>query len=325
MIKKKGNASSTIAIWILVIVVVGLGGGVTWYMLQPPAITTPTPTAVAASNAGDQGTLKLSAQSITDSPIAQIASTGYCWDIANPKALLESSSGKTLSATTGTPFGTAYRQHNYACTSFSSSLACDHGMDDKGDTCANGGCKMVDEGLNIRVNCENVTTSSGLFVEWKERGTAETTNSLTIPAGTSKSYNEFYLEVNVSDFIYPFKAMCFGSNVSSSHVADLTLAGFTKDNDVPDYLSGNADDYCYMLTSAVKLTEGAGKIFPNTFTVKADSTGFSANERLNVTIHDECEYVADDGSIQKDYFKRNTVNQNDCGSAAVTGTIDLIT
>ena len=206
----------------------------------------------------------------------------------------------------GTTFGTAFRGASYKCTAFDTTHFCEP----KTDT-------MVQEGLNLRSDCKNISAIHQLYFSFFERGTEETTNSLTIPAGSSKSYNKMYSEVNASNKAYPIKAMCMGSNATDSHVSNVLLSGWTKEIDIPDYLSGNGDDFCFFLPTTVTLNQGDGHEFVNTLTIESDSTGFAKHELLNVTIHDECEYVARDGSIKKDYFKRDTNDQKDCGAIPI--------
>lgn len=261
---------------------------------------------------GDLGSLKYSVRTVTEDTPTQFAGTGYCWDVKTPKQLIESATGKTLSATAGTSFSNAYRDSTYECTSFSSTTYCDHATD-----------KMVKEGLDLRSDCYNLSSGRYLDVVFYERGTEETTNSLTITAGTSKSYNKFYAENNGTDVNYPLKAVCVGSNVSDSQLSDLKISGWTRDNDEPEWLSSDADDYCFTKSEAIVFTEGMGKEFLETITFEMAS-GFASPELLNVTFHDECEYVSASGDIKKDYFARDTTAQLDCGTIPQTESITLV-
>ena len=305
--KKKASMFSNIMLVILVLAVLTIGGSVTnWYGLGP-AETAGT----GDPNAGDQGTLKYLTELTSEDTPVQFAGSGYCWDQSTPKELIGGRGATTLSATAGTTFSPAFRGKSYECTAFSTSQYCDH---------KDG--KMVDEGLQLKSDCQNITGTSEVFVSFSERDTEETTNSLTISAGTSKCYNKWYMEVNTSNKRWKQKAVCFGSNASDSNVADITVNGFTKDVE-PESLAGTADDFCFALADAVVLDEGDSNTF-GSICIEADADGFSTNEQLTVTLLDEGEYIHDDGDIKSDWFARGTDSEADVGGSNPTTTITLV-
>lgn len=296
MRNKKGTGGQTAILVIICLVVVGVGG---MYAYDRFFAKEEAPAATGGSTSGELGSLKYSVETITDATPSQFAGTGYCWDASAPKSLIESRNGKTLSTTAGTTFSPAYRGSTYECTSFDSSHFCDHQK-----------AVMTKEGLELRSSCKNISANSNVQLTLYENDVAETSNVLTAGAGQTVSYNKFMVQVNTSHMAYPLKAICFGSNNSATHIKDLKINGWKKDT-VPTSLTSTAD-YCYSLPTAEILNSWDQKIFSNSIVIEGDDTGMD-NDLINVTIADECEYVAEDGSVKKDFFKRDTSSEADCG------------
>lgn len=315
MQNKKASAWNTTMLTVLVIFVV-LGGSTVIYgftagwfdkeeVTQATGYTPP-------SQAGELASLKYSVETTAQDNPGQFAGTGYCWDITTPSELLESRSGKTLSATAGTTFAPTTRSNTYECTAFSSSHFCDHAS-----------AKMVDEGLNLRSKCRNITGTGEIKVTFYEDDSAESTNSLTLGAGATDTYNKFMVEVNHSGKAIPLKAVCFGTNASNSHLKSMDIKNWNKDT-VPDSLGSTADDYCFSLTEAVLLEDWGSHIFQDTIVFEADSTGTTTDELITITWFEECEYVTENGVVKKDYFKRETEAEADCGGSNPTDTMTLV-
>lgn len=298
--KKKAGMFNTLLLVILVIsVVFGVGHLTNWFGLTEE----PEPVAgtVVPSKVGEQGSLKYSVRTVTDNSPVQFAGTGYCWDTTTPKLLLESSTGKTLSSTAGTTFAPVSVGSSYECTAFSANHMCEHKSG-----------KMSGETMNLRSDCKNLTTPTELEVIFFEDGAKETTNSLTIGSGGSNSFGKVTIQLNITDKYFPLKAICFGTNDTVSQLKKITQKGATSD-DVPDYMSSTSDDWCWVLDTAMEFYEWDEKEL-GSILVEAKTGEDPTGETINMTFHDECEYVARDGSIKTDWFARDTDDKNDCGA-----------
>lgn len=303
MNKKAGAFNSIVLVIIALAVVGGVGYLTNWYGLVTPE-PEETPTTVTASQAGEQGTLKYSAEAISEDTPVQFAITGYCWDVANPSELLESRNGKTLSATAGTTFATAFRGNTYECTAFDATHTCDH---DSG--------KMVQEGLNLRSECKNVSSGAHISFSFFESGTKETgVASLTLGSQASKSYGKWAMEINTSKLYFPIGAVCLGTNVTDTHVDSVSINGWSSAEE-PATLSSRADDYCFTPPAGTSMLAPFGYTeFNNAIKFDADSTGTGTNHELwTVVLIPKCEYVAQDGSIKTGYY-HDDPDETLCGS-----------
>lgn len=296
-------------VFALLVIVGGTAGYMTnWWGLVPDETAPTGGNYVPPDKTGDLGSLKYAVRTISDATPAQYAGTGYCWDVAAPTQLLESSSGKTLSSTAGTSFANAYRGHTYVCDSWASTHFCNPAQG-----------AMGNEGLNLRSDCYNLTSSTEVKMTLYENDVAETaaSESLTVQAGNYKYFNKFMLEVNKSYRAIPVKAICFKSNVSSTHVQKIEVANWNRD-EAP---SGAYSD-CYSLATA-KIIDNS-YIFPDAIKVYSDSTGFAAHELITWTLMDEGNYVGTDGAVYADYFERKTASRGDVGMTNPSGTFKLV-
>lgn len=308
---KKAKGGVAIAIWLMAIIVLSLGGFMLYDRLAPKkaaGIEDETPT----GKEGDLGTLKYSVKTISDTNPAQFAGTGYCWDQAKPNQLIESLNGKTLSASAGTTFSPAYRDHAYECTSFSTSHICDH---------ASG--TMTAEGLQLRSECYNITsTPSEVTFSFFEQGTLETTNSLDIGADATKTYNKWALEVGAAYKYLKIGAVCLGTNVSNSHIDNVIIDGWTKTT-VPSASSSTIDDYCFTPPSPITLKPYSYMEFTNSIQFDGDSTGTASEEEKWIfAVMPLCEYVSVDGTIKEGFHKDNT-DQSLCDADDINANITL--
>lgn len=306
MHKKGGNTYLYFLFTGMFLVLLFLAGYMTnWFGMGEPTGVSPDYTPI--DKTGDLGSLKYSLRTISNPSAIQFAGTGYCWDITDPDVLLESSSGKTTSATAGTSFSNTFRGSTYECTGFSSSHYCDHAVGIMGK-----------EGLNLRSDCYNLTANQ-VKITFYENDAAESSNSLTIPAGSAKYYNKFMFEVNNSYVSYPLKALCFATNTTSSHLQMMDVKGWDLDAN-----PSSSYDYCFSLKEP-KVLVSDQFLFNNHISFTADSTGFGTHELITVTMMDACEYVSDQGRVKEDYFARDTSSRSDCGTSNPTTTIKLIT
>lgn len=310
MNKKGGFNYGYVILTALFLVVVGSLYGLYAGWFNPDVQETPT--ATPTSTVGELGTLKVSAESLSGDTPLQIATTGYVWDVTTPNQLIESRNGKTLSTSAGTTFSPAYRGHSYEATAFSSSQYCQHKSG-----------KMSDEGLELRISCKNLTGTTQVKATFYEDDVAETTRSINLGAGATNNYNKFMFEVNVSDRVFPLKAICFGTNASNSHLKTMDVKNWNKDS-IPDSLGSSADDYCFSKSEPILLEEWDSQVFQDSIVFEADTTGTgSTEELLTVTFMDACEYVTDSGNVETDYFQRETDGESDCGASNPTSDITL--
>lgn len=312
--KKASAFANTMLFLLFVVVAVGLGAMTNWYGLAPEKAAGTGIEETPTGKEGDLGTLKYSVKTVSDKNPAQFAGTGYCWDTAKPNRLIESLNGKTLSASAGTTFSPAYRDHTYECTAFSTSHWCDH---DSG--------LMTAEGLELRSSCYNITsTPSDVTFSFFEQGTKETTNSLDIGAGATKTYNKWALEITTAYKNLKIAAICMGTNVSDSHV-NLVTIGDWKSVAVPKASIGaSVDDYCFVPSQGTITLTPYGYIeFTDSIKFEGDSTGTTSEEELwTFSLMPECEYVSIDGSIKTGFYKDNA-DMTLCDDDDINSTITL--
>ncbi len=293
-LNKKAIGYQTFLLTLMALAMVGILVGGTWYFGFRETTTT-----VSDSNAGDQGTLKLSSESVTEDPKVQFAGTGYCWATDDSTTLIESRNGKTLSATAGTTFAPAYRGTTYECTAFSATHYCDHesGL-------------MINEGLELRTKCKNI--SNGLTIQFYEDDTLESTVSMTVSASETETYNKFSVELAAAEVAFPLGAICIGTNASDSNIADIEIKNWARAT-IPQSTNSTNDDYCFT-HDVVELESYNPHIFLDSILVEADDTGITPDELLTLEFMDMGEYVADDGSVKYDYFARETSAEADVGA-----------
>lgn len=306
---KKGNGYLYIVFTVIAAVVVAVGGQSLgfWDFSQAPTGSDVVPTA----KDGDLGTLKFSVETDSQDIPVQYVTTGYCWDVVKPTSLIESRNGKTTSASAGTSFSPAYRGSTYSCTAIDANHICD---------AAQG--SMVDEGLELRATCKNISRTSGqVSVSFYEQGTQENTVSLTVPASSTKSYNKFALEASTANLPLSVGGICVGTNTSTSRISQFRIEGWNKIS-VPDSLTGEVDDYCFEPKGGAQLLDTFE------FTEYANSWIWTANadtavaELFTYTILPACDYVSKDGSVKRGIAKDDP-SESLCTDQGINGTITI--
>jgi len=270
---------------ILVVAVIGISGFMTdWFGLVTPEAEEEVETATAiaeATKTGDIASFTLSAKDNADTP-TRIATTGYCWNVDDPKNP-KGGGSYSLSASAGTTIKPVTVNEKLECVAFDANQ---YGIKTP--------YTVQGESDELTVFTEKANTTHKFRIE--EAGSVDSTATITIQAGATKTFNKFFYEANTKNAGLKIKMICVGRDTANTtQMTNIEIGGLTSVSSVP-YRHRNQGAFCSVLPTAKYIRDFAEEEFG---AIKITTSGsFTVGERLNVTLIDEAYYASIDGSIQ---------------------------
>lgn len=304
--KKRGQIGIQIAVWLLVVVVIGGTIGTLYYQNKQTVLQEKRDVEKEAEEKGTElptakkneiTVLKASAYDEEDNNDAQIAVDGYFWtvdaDTGKFLGFIGGSSANSLPST-GTlsisPVVTGQKVHGIAFNN-TGGVGGRIGYYGEVETKTKLGHEtIISEGEEMLLKSHRICRNDQMEGLITYSG-SDTNKNISLGASTSDSFEKTRLRINGTDCAYRLGAILVdtiaGSNIENVDLTEDTTA--LSETPISIKRIKEKDDYVFELDTPKLLIEGQ-KYYTGTLFVKADGDGCSSAEAVNVSAVDYASY-----------------------------------